>query len=181
MIRRPAARHARAGRWRAWALAALVAGAVPARAQPAPAALQFLGFRPGAPRAELERQAAAYGANALACDTARRDARVRECRGTLYHDTPTPLSLRAVLIDGVAAIILVTGTVPEGERARWERAMEAAYGAVPLRAGGPQRMRQWVRDGTMLRLVWRGGPEVPEVSVSLVDGPTLDRWGRTLR
>src|SRR5690606_2101195 len=127
-------------------------GAVPARAQPAPAALQFLGFRPGAPVAEVERQAAAYGAAPLACDAARRDGRVRECRGTLYADTPTPLALRAVLIEGIAAIVLVTGVVPEAERLRWERALEAAYGRVPLTAGGPQRMRQWVRGQTMLRL-----------------------------
>lgn len=160
---------------------ALLAGAAPAAAQPAPAALQFLGFRPGAPAAEVERQAAAHGAPGLDCDAARRDARVRECRGVLYPGSPTPLALRVVLIDGIAAILLVTGSVPEAERSRWERALEAGYGATPLRAGGPQRMRQWVRQGTMLRLVWRGDPGVPEVSVSLVDGPTLDAWGRTLR
>lgn len=146
-----------------------------------PAGLQFLGFRPGAPLAEVERQAAAYGAASLACDGARRDARLRECRGTLYADTPTPLALRVVVIEGTAAIILVTGAVPEAERLRWERALEGAYGTVPVTAGGPQRMRQWIRRGTMLRLVWRGAPDLPEVSVSLVDGPTLDGWGRTLR
>jgi len=178
---RPGARRARAGRRCAWPALALLLGAAPSGAQPPPAELQFLGFRPGAPLAEVERQAAAHGAASLTCDTARRDARVRECRGTLYADTPTPLALRAVLIGDTAAIILVTGAVPEAERLRWERAMEAAYGTVPVAAGGPQRMRQWIRRGTMLRLVWRGSPGVPEVSVSLVDGPTLDGWGRSLR
>ncbi len=178
---RPGARRGRAGRRSAWCLLALLLGATPLEAQPAPAALQFLGFRPGAPQAEVERQAAAHGAAPLACDAARRDARVRECRGTLYAETSTPLALRAVMIEGTAAIILVTGAVPETERLRWEQAMEAAYGTVPLAAGGQQRMRQWVRRGTMLRLVWRGNPDQPEVSVSLVDGPTLDGWGRSLR
>ncbi len=178
---RPGARRACAGRRCTWPLLALLLGAVPSGAQPAPADLQVLGFRPGAPLVEVERQAAAHGAGLLDCDSARRDARVRECRGTLYPDTPTPLALRAVLIEGTAAIILVTGAVPEVERVRWEHAFEAAYGRVPLRAGGPQRMLQWVRRGTMLRLVWRGNPGLPEVSVSLVDGPTLDGWGRSLR
>jgi hypothetical protein len=181
MTHRPSARRPRAGRRCAWPLLALLLGAAPSGAQPAPADFQFLGFRPGAPLAEVERQAAAYGVAALDCDSARRDARVRECRGTLYAETPTPLALRAVIIEGVAAIILVTGTVPEAERLRWEHAFEAAYGMVPVRAGGPQRMLQWIRRGTMLRLVWRGDPALPEVSVSLVDGPTLDGWGRSLR
>ena len=79
------------------------------------------------------------------------------------------------------AIVLVSGTIPESERLRWERAFEAAYGAVPARVDGAQRMRQWIRDRTMLRLVWRGSASNPEVSVSLVDGRTLDSWGRTLK
>jgi hypothetical protein len=136
---RPGARRARAGRRCAWPALALLLGAAPSGAQPPPAELQFLGFRPGAPLAEVERQAAAHGAASLTCDTARRDARVRECRGTLYADTPTPLALRAVLIEGTAAIILVTGAVPEAERLRWERAMEAAYGTVPARVAREPR------------------------------------------
>ena len=41
---------------------------------------------------------------------------------------------------------------------------------------------EWTDRGrTMLRLVWRGSASEPEVSVSLVDGRTLDSWGRTLK
>ena len=140
-----------------------------------------MGFRPGDSIDEILRQAGLLGAKPLACDTARRDGRVRECRGTLYAETQAPLRLRAVAIRDTAAIVLVTGTIPEAERRRWERAFEAAYGAVPARVDGAQRMRQWIRDRTMLRLVWRGNPAEPEVSVSLVDGRTLDSWGRTLK
>jgi hypothetical protein len=149
--------------------------------QSAPERLQFMGFRPGDPIEVLTRQATALGVERLTCDTARRDGRVRECRGTLYADSRVPLRLRAVAIRDTAAIVLVSGTIPEAERQRWERAFEAAYGAVPARVDGGQRMRQWIRNRTMLRLVWRGDPAEPEVSVSLVDGRTLDSWGRTLK
>jgi hypothetical protein len=149
--------------------------------QAAPERLQFMGFRPGDPIAALTRQARVLGVERLSCDTARRDGRVRECRGTLYSDAQVPLRLRAVAIRDTAAIVLVSGTIPESERLRWERALEAAYGVVPVRADGGQRMRQWIRDRTMLRLVWRGSASEPEVSVSLVDGRTLDNWGRTLK
>ena len=149
--------------------------------QSAPERLQFMGFRPGEPIADLTRHAAALGVERLSCDTARRDGRVRECRGTLYGDAQVPLRLRAVAIRDTAAIVLVSGTIPESERLRWERALEAAYGAVPARVDGGQRMRQWIRGRTMLRLVWRGSATEPEVSVSLVDGRTLDSWGRTLK
>jgi hypothetical protein len=178
---RPATRRDRAGQRGAWALAAALLASAPAGAQPVPDALQFLGFRPGAPLSLIEDQVAAHGAPPLACAGARWDRRVQECRGMLYGETPTPLALRISVIDGVAAIILLTGVVPEAELARWDAAFEAAYGSVPLIAGGPQRMRQWIRGGTMLRLVWRGDARAPEVSVSLVDGPTLDGWGRSIR
>jgi hypothetical protein len=165
------------------ALAALYVIATPANAQsvaPDTSALQFLGFEPGAPLAQVASRMKLLGGSALRCDRATRDRRVMECRGSV----PDPVRQSNVqvwlsAIDSLSAVLTLSSDVAPDQLDGWRNALEHAYGRVDAHAQGPQWMMQWVRQGRMMRLTWRVSSSERVASVSLVDGHILDSWGRS--
>jgi hypothetical protein len=161
------------------ALAAADPSAPTGQSSPDTAALQFHGFRAGAPLRELNDLLQRLDGGRLRCQRAKADRRVSECRATLTHpDLGGPLSLWVSAIDSVAGVITLSSSVNPDQLDRWRRSIEASYGRVGAQAQGSQWMMQWVRRGRMLRLTWRVESGGRVASVSLVDGRVLDGWGR---
>lgn len=144
------------------------------------AALEFHGFRAGAPVAELQAIVRGRPGASLRCQRARADSLVSECRGTL--DDPSlggPVELWVSAVNGIASVITISALVEADRLDRWRESVERRYGRVDASVQGAQWMMQWVRQGRMLRLTWRSEHGSRTASVSLVDGRVLDRWGRT--
>jgi hypothetical protein len=160
-------------------LAAPTSVAFPQNGRPAPATLEFHGFRAGARLDELNALVTRL-AGRLRCQRAKADRRVTECRARLDRAElggPTDLWLSA--IDSVAGVITVSGAADAERLGQWRQTLERQYGPVGARAQGPQWTMQWVRQGKMLRLTWRTDGPRKMASVSLVDGRVLDAWGRS--
>ena len=102
-----------------------------------------------------------------------------ECRGT-FNDPELggTLKLWVSAMDSVAGVITLSSDVTDEQLDRWRASIEQRYGKVDAQVQGTQRMMQWVRHGRMLRLTWRIEKGQKTASVSLVDGPVLDAWGR---
>jgi len=146
---------------------------------PQPGPLAFLGFEAGARLESVHRRLRELGSRGLRCDRSRRDPRVQECRASLKDPATTqPLELWLSAIDSQAGILTVSGAVSGVDIDRWKRALEAQFGVVGATVQGGQWMLQWVRQGRMLRLTWKIDQGAKVASVSLVDGPVLDGWGR---
>jgi len=142
-------------------------------------ALEFHGFRAGARLDELDRVVRGSAGGPLRCKRAKADSHVMECRAAL-HDPKLggTLMLWVSAMDSVAGIITVSSDVTADQLDRWRDFIEQRYGKVDTQVQGTQRMMQWVRHGRMLRLTWRIERGHKTASVSLVDGPVLDAWGR---
>lgn len=148
-------------------------------AQGAPPPLSFFGFEAGARLDSVNQRLRALGSRGLHCDRSRRDARVQECRASLLDPATTqPLVLWLSAIDSGAGIMTVSGAMTGIDIDRWKRHLETSFGVVDARVQGGQWMLQWVRRGRMLRLTWKIEQGSKFASVSLVDGPLLDGWGR---
>ena len=144
-----------------------------------PGTLGFLGFTPGATTAELRAAFLANRGSGWSCRDAREATSVSECRGTLLDPVhQEPVVLWASVIGGHAGILTLRADLGAPALEEWRRALVDSYGPAPQQRRGPIRMMQWVRGGRMLRLTWHPSPGTMEVSVSLVDGPVLDAWGR---
>jgi len=142
-------------------------------------ALEFRGFRAGSRLDELDRLMRTSSAARLRCRHAKADRHVMECRGTF--DDPElggTLKLWVSAMDSVAGVITLSSGVTNEQLDRWRESIEQRYGKVEAKVQGTQRMMQWVRHGRMLRLTWRIENGQKTASVSLVDGPVLDAWGR---
>jgi hypothetical protein len=104
---------------------------------------------------------------------------VLECRATIADSmSGRAVALWLSAIDSVAAIVTISGPVDGDQLTAWRTSLESSYGAVGARVQGIQWMLQWIRGGQMLRLTWRVDQREKLASVSLVDGPLLDGWGR---
>jgi len=157
-------------------LAALFAGAVLCTAPRAalaqdPSPIEFLGFRPGSPRAEVEAQLAANGGS-WRC-TSSTDPRIVDCRGGM-PSVHGALTLTASVIDDRLAILLLAGAVNPDGLAVWRERLQSTYGSVTRRTDHGQETWQWIRRRQMLRLTTRIEAGQRVVSVSLIDGPLLD-------
>jgi hypothetical protein len=142
-------------------------------------ALDFLGFRAGAPLEELSQRLRTAGGDPLRCWQARTDRRVSECRGFIRGSAAAPdIALWVSAIDSVAGVMTLFGRVDSLQLEEWRSILEGRYGRVGLRVQGNQSMLQWVRRGRMIRLTWRVEQQEQLASVSLVDGHVLDGWGR---
>jgi len=156
-------------------LAAQVPAPIPVAVDTTP--LSFLGFQAGLPIGTLRERGSQLGKGSVSCTRAARDLRLGECRGGLPElDAGRSVDLWASMIDGRAAVLTLSGRLPEARFARWRELLEGRYGVVPEKRQGPMRMLQWVRNGQMLRLSWRTKGRDLETSVSMVDGPLLDGW-----
>ena len=115
----------------------------------------------------------------LRCQRAKADSHVMECRATVNDpELGSTLKLWVSAMDSVAGIITLSSDVTADQLDRWRGFIEQRYGRVGAQVQGTQRMMQWVHHGRMLRLTWRIENGRKTASVSLVDGPVLDAWGR---
>jgi hypothetical protein len=147
--------------------------------QPDTTALEFHGFRAGAPLEEIESVVRRLRQGELRCDQAKADRRVTECRGRFTDPVlGGSVALWISAVDSVASIITLRSDLDGNGLDQWRNGLVARYGKVGARAQGAQWMMQWVRRGRMLRLTWRQERGDKAASVSLVDGRVLDRWGR---
>jgi hypothetical protein len=132
--------------------------------------------------AGIRRQVRATGGPALICRRSRADTLVVDCRGRVpAHDGMPALDLWLSAMDGRAGILALAGQVDSTGLTHWRRSLSAQYGTVRTSVQGSQRMMQWVRRGTMIRLTWRAEGARPLLSLSFVDGHILDGWGRERR
>jgi len=144
-----------------------------------PAPLSAAGFSPGQPLAAVAARARQLGGATLACDRSRADPRVLDCRALMRDSVGQHLDLWLSSVDSAVSILTLSTTLTDSALAVWRRALVHHYGQVSTQVQGPQRMMQWIRRNTMLRLTWRSGNGALEVSLSLVDGTLLDAWGRS--
>jgi hypothetical protein len=145
------------------------------------AALEFLGFRAGAPLEEIAGRLRRLGGDHIYCRRSKVDRRVTECRAALTNaELGGPVDLWISAMDSLAGVITISGVVASPQLERWKESLEARYGRVGQQVQGTQRMQQWVRRGRMLRLTWRLDRGDKVASVSLVDGHVLDGWGRAV-
>lgn len=159
----------------------LATSALPARlpAQTAPPALGIFGFGPGLTLDQVRAALTGNHGRGWSCRDAREDSTVTECRGTFQeplHQIPVRLWLSAM--GGRVGILTLQATLTPSDLGEWQAALSETYGPVGVEERGPLRMMQWVRRGRMLRLTWLPRPDRIDASISLVDGPILDRWGR---
>ena len=142
-------------------------------------ALTFHGIPAGASLAQLSDHIRRLSGFPLRCLRSRRDRSVQECRSS-YLDAAGGLTVELWLsaIDSLSGIITLKSTSGSTQLAQWRDHLQQRYGMVPVNVQGPQRMLQWVRRGRMIRLTWRREGSAIAMSVSLVDGRVLDRWGQ---
>jgi hypothetical protein len=141
--------------------------------------LEFLGFHPGAPLAEVAEGVGRLGGGKLQCTRAKRDHSVMECRAGFSDPVSNrPLSLWVSAVDSQSAILMVSGPVNSEQLTEWKDSLLVRFGEVGAQVQGIQWMMQWVRQGRMLRLTWRIERQEKVASISLVDGQVLDSWGK---
>jgi hypothetical protein len=134
-----------------------------------------MGFRPGMPAADLEARVSALGGK-WSCSTSRVDKRFAECRGHVTN-AGAEYTLTGSLVAGTTAVLLIGGEVDDAELGGWVDDLSTKYGRVTARLANTQAMWQWVRDRRMIRVTTRIERGTRVVSVSLVDGITLDSLG----
>jgi hypothetical protein len=122
------------------------AQAQPPAATPDTAALEFYGFRAGAPLVELDELQQRLGGERLRCKHAKADPHISECRGVLSDPgLGGTVNIWVSAMDGVAGVITLSGSVAGDQLDRWRRRIERQYGRVSAQVQGPQWMMQWVR------------------------------------
>jgi len=104
---------------------------------------------------------------------------VLDCRALMRDPVGQHLDLWLSSVDSAVSILTLSATLTDSALAVWRRALVHHYGQVSTQVQGPQRMMQWIRRNTMLRLTWRLENGVMQTSLSLVDGSLLDAWGRS--
>lgn len=139
--------------------------------------LSFTGFRAGMPVGEA-RKIATDGKGVLTCKGTT-DARMRECNGrmTLYG-VPSSVDILVSSIHDSSAVILLSTVVGEEISRNWVQALRVDFGEPNHKMEpGKQESWEWIRRGTMLRvLMHRKGKDL-ETAITLTYGPLLDRLG----
>ena len=140
------------------------------------APLEFMGFRPGMSAADAEARISALGGK-WTCKKSRVDSRFSECRGTINPNGQGEFNLTGSVVGGTTAVLLISGDVDDPELNGWVEDLSGKYGRVTARLANTQAMWQWVRERRMIRITTRIEQSNRVVSVSLVDGVTLDGLG----
>lgn len=109
------------------------------------------------------------------------DPRIRECRGTIRGPAGAPVALLVSLVDGQAAIILLTSALAPEEADAWQTELALAFGEVTPSRQNSQLSWRWIRRGQMLRFTRRAETRGLVASISLIDGPLLDGLGAPKR
>ena len=141
--------------------------------------LAAAGFSPGQPLASVAARAHELGGATLACDRSHADHRVLDCRALMRDSLGQHLDLWLSSVDSAVSVLTLSTTLTDTALAAWQRALVRHYGTSGIQVQGAQRMMQWIRRNTMLRLTWRNDGGSNQVSLSLVDGTLLDAWGRS--
>ncbi len=141
--------------------------------------LKFFSFRVGVPLEHVATTAAEWGGSPLDCRQSALDPDVLDCRSS-FADPITAESVELWLsaMDSLVGVLTVSGEVSGLQLDGWRSSLISAYGDAPITTQGSQRTLQWIRHRQMLRLTWRDIEGTTRASVSLVDGPVLDGWGR---
>jgi hypothetical protein len=140
------------------------------------AALEFMGFRPGMTRSDIESRVSSLGGK-WSCTTSKVDSRFSECRGHINPNGEGEYQLTGSLVGGTTAVLLIVGDVDDPQLGQWVEDLSARYGQVSARLANTQAMWQWVRERRMIRVTTRIEQGTRVVSVSLVDGVILDNLG----
>jgi hypothetical protein len=155
-------------------VALLGAGAVPGAAQSAPS-LTVAGLETGVERGQLESRVAELGGR-LECKGSAVDRRFAECSAVLKRAPDgRHWNLLASMVDGNAAILLLTAPFDAPRLTAFREELTQALGRPNLNSRGGQDSFEWVRAGRMLRLTSRHQGGRLEVAVSLVEGRLLDQ------
>lgn len=141
--------------------------------------LAAAGFSPGQSLASVAARARELGGATLACDRSRADHRVLDCRALMRDSLGQHLDLWLSSVDSAVSVLTLSTALTDTALAAWRRALVRHYGTSAVQVQGSQRMMQWIRRNTMLRLTWRDDGGTNQVSLSLVDGTLLDDWGRS--
>ena len=141
--------------------------------------LSAAGFSPGQPLSAVAARARALGGATLACDRSHADRRVLDCRALMRDSLGQHLDLWLSSVDSAVSVLTLSTTLTDTALAAWRRALVRHYGPASTQTQGTQRMMQWIRANTMLRLTWRIEGGAALTSLSLVDGALLDSWGRS--
>jgi hypothetical protein len=141
--------------------------------------LSAAGFSPGQSLAAVAARAHAMGGATLACDRSHADPRVLDCRALMRDSLGQHFDLWLSSVDSAVSVLTLSITLTDSALAGWRSALVRHYGPAGTQVQGAQRMMQWIRQNTMLRMTWlmEGGTAL--VSLSLVDGGLLDAWGRS--
>jgi hypothetical protein len=165
-----------------WWIAVLVAA--PSVAAQTPSwtrlpSLRFFGFRAGISLDAASERVGDLSGTALACEQSTVDRGVMDCRSTFPDPiTSDPVDLWLAVRDSLVAILTISGPVSPVQFQAWRSSLVSAYGETEVVEQGSQSMLQWIRHRQMLRLTWRTFTDSTAASVSLIDGPLLDGWGR---
>ena len=144
--------------------------------------LRFFSFRVGVPLEHVATTAADWGGSPLDCRHSVVDPDVLDCRSSFADPiTAAPIELWLSAMDSLVGVLTVSGEVSGLQLDGWRSSLISAYGDAPVSAQGSQRTLQWIRHRQMLRLTWRTIDGTTSASVSLIDGPVLDGWGRRRR
>jgi len=144
--------------------------------------LRFFGFRVGVPLVQVANTVADWGGSPLDCRRSTVDPDVLDCR-SFFPDPITADSVELWLsaMDSLVGVLTVSGEVGPLQLDGWRSSLISGYGNAPPTTQGSQKTIQWIRHRQMLRLTWRELNGTTHASVSLVDGPVLDGWGRRRR
>lgn len=142
--------------------------------------LSFEGFRAGMPVAEAAQRIKASGGT-LRCK-ATLDWRMRDCTGSLRLAELPPFEVLVSSVHDSAAVIVLSLRAAAEPASRWIPAFTETFGTPNLQgSAGKPRSWQWIRSGTMLRVVERKAAGGWEASITLTHGPLLDGLGPTQR
>jgi hypothetical protein len=162
-----------------YALLILLAGGAPTlAAQSAGPALALHGLEPGITQSELQDRVGKLGGR-LRCRRSVADRRLTECLANIARAPDHNLwSLRASIVNGTAAILLLSASLetPEADRLR-DRWIEEL--GRPNRRNDPGlETYEWNRNGRTMRLTAHGAGEGRrDISVSLVQTAALASLG----
>lgn len=168
-------------------LAALLLLAVPLAAQTPLAArrppLQFMGFKAGTTLEQVAGTVRLQRGEGLACRTAAADSLVVDCRADIRDPlTGARLEVWLSAMDSLVGVLTVAGSLSKAQLDWWTSSLTNAYGPGTESSQGDQVTHQWIRHRQMLRLTHRVSADSGlNASISLVDGPVLDGWGRSRR
>ena len=139
--------------------------------------LSFAGFRAHMPMTEARALVSSAGGS-LTCK-ATSDPRLRECTGSTRLPTVSrPFRLLISSVRDTAAVIVLTGAVPESDSRRWVGSLTRGFGTPNHRKDRRvSESWQWIRRSQMLRVIRNEADGIHETAVTLTDGPLLDALG----